>query len=70
MKQSELRSYIVQIRSKLYDGSYSPEDAFAKIWGNSNGLTYEQREEAHRALNLPFEVPTPLDILSVEGIQA
>lgn len=70
MKQSELKSYIVQIRYKLYDGSYGPEDAFAKIWSNSNGLTYEQREEAHRTLKLPFEVPTPLDILNAEGIQA
>lgn len=70
MSQAELRSYTVQIRAKLDDGTYTPEDAYRTLWNRDTPLSYEQRLLIHQTLELPFEAPTELDILLIEPATA
>ncbi len=69
MKQAELIAYIVQIRAKLSDGTYTPDDAYIMVWNSENNLNFDQRREVHLALELPFELPEPLDFLVPENIR-
>ena len=68
MNQSEVISFIVQLRSKLDEEIFTSEDAYSEIWGQDNPLNHDQRVQVHHALELPYNEPNELDLFFREPI--